>query len=62
LVNDAGIMKLRRSWTVKTFSKGLNFFKIVAGLAESEGIVLCFHFVIDLVLKCTHNMLPRGCL
>ncbi|ESW31532.1 hypothetical protein PHAVU_002G245900 [Phaseolus vulgaris] len=37
LVNDAGIMKLRRSWTVKTFSKGLNFFKIVAGLAESEG-------------------------
>ncbi|KAK7359140.1 hypothetical protein VNO77_01087 [Canavalia gladiata] len=37
LVNEDGIMKLRRSWTVKTFTKGLEFFKIVAFLVENEG-------------------------
>ncbi|XP_047178346.1 pterin-4-alpha-carbinolamine dehydratase 2, mitochondrial isoform X1 [Vigna umbellata] len=37
LVNDGGVMKLRRSWTVRTFSKGLDFFRIVSVLAESEG-------------------------
>ncbi|XP_020216148.1 pterin-4-alpha-carbinolamine dehydratase 2, mitochondrial [Cajanus cajan] len=37
LVNDDGVMKLRRSWTVKTFTKGLEFFRVVAVLAESEG-------------------------
>ncbi|WVZ26082.1 hypothetical protein V8G54_004626 [Vigna mungo] len=36
-VNDGGVMKLRRSWTVRTFSKGLDFFRIVSVLAESEG-------------------------
>lgn len=56
MVNDAGVMKLRRSWTVKTFSKGLDFFRIVAVLAESEGIVFCFHFVTDLILKGTYKM------
>lgn len=38
-------MKLRRSWTVRTFSKGLDFFRIVSVLAESEGIVFCFRFI-----------------
>ncbi|KAL2343206.1 hypothetical protein Fmac_004491 [Flemingia macrophylla] len=37
LVNEDGIMKLRRSWTVKSFTKELEFFRVVAVLAESEG-------------------------
>ncbi|KAH1236922.1 Pterin-4-alpha-carbinolamine dehydratase 2, mitochondrial [Glycine max] len=37
LVNEDGVMKLRRSWAVKTFTKGLEFFRIVAVLAENEG-------------------------
>ncbi|KAG2410349.1 uncharacterized protein HKW66_Vig0010140 [Vigna angularis] len=54
LVNDGGVMKLRRSWTVRTFSKGLDFFRIVSVLAESEGVVFCFRFVTDLILKGHH--------
>ncbi|KAK4271800.1 hypothetical protein QN277_020436 [Acacia crassicarpa] len=37
LVKEDGIMKLRQSWKVKSFTKGLEFFKIIADLAESEG-------------------------
>ncbi|KAD3337816.1 hypothetical protein E3N88_33337 [Mikania micrantha] len=37
LFNDGGVMKLRRKWKVKNFLLGLEFFKIVADLAESEG-------------------------
>ncbi|KAK7399714.1 hypothetical protein VNO78_10903 [Psophocarpus tetragonolobus] len=37
LANEDGVMKLRRSWTVKTFNKGLEFFRRVAALAENEG-------------------------
>ncbi|KAI5670783.1 hypothetical protein M9H77_11147 [Catharanthus roseus] len=37
LVNEDGIMKLHRSWKVKTFMKGLQFFQLVANLAEAEG-------------------------
>ncbi|KAE9610378.1 hypothetical protein Lal_00006807 [Lupinus albus] len=37
LVNESGVLKLRQSWTVKSFTKGLEFFKIVANLAENEG-------------------------
>lgn len=37
LVNEDGVLKLRRSWKVKTFTKGLEFFRIIAGLAEAEG-------------------------
>ncbi|KAK1411549.1 hypothetical protein QVD17_38099 [Tagetes erecta] len=37
LFNDGGAMKLRRKWKVKNFLLGLEFFKIVADLAESEG-------------------------
>ncbi|KAL9321169.1 hypothetical protein ACSQ67_013008 [Phaseolus vulgaris] len=37
LVNEDGILKLRRSWKVKTFTKGLEFFGIIADLAEAEG-------------------------
>ncbi|KAJ0777870.1 putative transcription coactivator Tc-PD family [Helianthus annuus] len=37
LLSDGGVMKLRRKWKVKNFLLGLEFFKIVADLAESEG-------------------------
>ncbi|RDX60422.1 hypothetical protein CR513_61436, partial [Mucuna pruriens] len=37
LVNEGGALKLRRSWKVKTFTKGLEFFRIIADLAEAEG-------------------------
>ncbi|KAI4295390.1 hypothetical protein L6164_035440 [Bauhinia variegata] len=37
LVKEDGILKLRQSWKVKTFTKALEFFRIVAELAEAEG-------------------------
>ncbi|KAJ7947155.1 Transcriptional coactivator/pterin dehydratase [Quillaja saponaria] len=37
LVNEGGTLKLNRSWKVKSFTKGLEFFKIVADVAEAEG-------------------------
>jgi 4a-hydroxytetrahydrobiopterin dehydratase len=37
LVNDNGTLKLHQSWIVKSFTKGLDFFKRVADIAESEG-------------------------
>ena len=44
LENEGGTMKLSRSWKVKTFLKGLEFFGAVANVAEAEGISLfSFH-------------------
>ncbi|CAH8332557.1 unnamed protein product [Eruca vesicaria subsp. sativa] len=37
MANDNGTLKLHRSWVVKSFTKGLDFFKRVADIAESEG-------------------------
>lgn len=37
LANDNDTLKLHRSWRVKSFTKGLDFFKRVADIAESEG-------------------------
>ncbi|KAK3037414.1 hypothetical protein RJ639_030176, partial [Escallonia herrerae] len=37
LVKEGGVLKLNRSWKVKTFMKGLAFFEEVARLAEAEG-------------------------
>ncbi|XP_024982817.1 pterin-4-alpha-carbinolamine dehydratase 2, mitochondrial [Cynara cardunculus var. scolymus] len=37
LLNDGGVMKLRRKWKVKNFLQGLEFFKTVGDLAEAEG-------------------------
>ncbi|XP_015876945.1 pterin-4-alpha-carbinolamine dehydratase 2, mitochondrial isoform X1 [Ziziphus jujuba] len=37
LVNEGGVLKLKRSWTLKSFVKGLEFFKLVAEVAEAEG-------------------------
>lgn len=39
LVTEDGVMKLHRSWKVKTFTKGLEFFQLVADVAEAEGAV-----------------------
>lgn len=37
LVNEGGMLKLRRPWKVKTFTNGLEFFRRIAELAEAEG-------------------------
>ncbi|XP_059664826.1 pterin-4-alpha-carbinolamine dehydratase 2, mitochondrial [Cornus florida] len=37
LVNEGGTLKLHRSWKVKSFNKGLEFFQVVANVAEAEG-------------------------
>ncbi|XP_004512034.2 pterin-4-alpha-carbinolamine dehydratase 2, mitochondrial [Cicer arietinum] len=37
LVNEGGSLKLSRSWKVKSFNKGLEFFRLIADLAEAEG-------------------------
>jgi 4a-hydroxytetrahydrobiopterin dehydratase len=42
LVNEGGTLKLSRSWKVKSFNKGLEFFRIIADLAEAEGIFMLF--------------------
>lgn len=60
MVNEDGVMKLRRSWTVKTFTKGLEFIREVAFLAENEGTscyLYIFIFVTDLISKgsCIHT-------
>ncbi|MQM10682.1 hypothetical protein Taro_043580 [Colocasia esculenta] len=36
LVSDGGTLKLHRSWKVKSFTEGLEFFKLVADVAEAE--------------------------
>lgn len=42
LVSEGGILKLHRSWKVKSFTKGLEFFQLVANIAEAEGGVGTF--------------------
>ncbi|XP_031491202.1 pterin-4-alpha-carbinolamine dehydratase 2, mitochondrial isoform X1 [Nymphaea colorata] len=37
LQNESGVLKLHKSWKVKTFIKGLEFFQMVANVAEAEG-------------------------
>ncbi|XP_058777863.1 pterin-4-alpha-carbinolamine dehydratase 2, mitochondrial [Vicia villosa] len=37
LVNEGGSLKLTRSWKVKSFNKGLEFFRIIADLADAQG-------------------------
>lgn len=36
-MNESGILKLSRSLKVKSFTKGLELFKLVADVAEAEG-------------------------
>ncbi|XP_077228703.1 transcriptional coactivator/pterin dehydratase isoform X2 [Tasmannia lanceolata] len=37
LINENGTLKLQRSWKVKSFTKGLEFFQAIANVAEAEG-------------------------
>ncbi|PKA47217.1 4a-hydroxytetrahydrobiopterin dehydratase [Apostasia shenzhenica] len=37
MLNEDGCMKLQRVWKVKSFTKGLDFFQLVADIAEAEG-------------------------
>ncbi|XP_031393580.1 pterin-4-alpha-carbinolamine dehydratase 2, mitochondrial isoform X2 [Punica granatum] len=37
LLNEGDILKLSRSWKVKSFTKGLELFQLVANVAEAEG-------------------------
>ncbi|KAJ4768765.1 Transcriptional coactivator/pterin dehydratase [Rhynchospora pubera] len=37
LITDNDVMKLQRSWKVKSFTKGLEFFQLIANVAEAEG-------------------------
>ena len=59
LITEGGILKLHRAWKVKNFVKGLEFFQLVAAIAEEEGISLAnsqlFH------LYCTIRINPRNC-
>ena len=59
LITEGGILKLHRAWKVKNFVKGLEFFQLVAAIAEEEGISLAnsqlFH------LYCTIRINQRNC-
>ncbi|KAK9936706.1 hypothetical protein M0R45_013534 [Rubus argutus] len=37
LMSESGLLKLKRSWKVKSFTKGLEMFKLIAEIAEAEG-------------------------
>lgn len=37
LSTEGDVMKLHRSWKAKSFTKGLEFFQLVAVVAETEG-------------------------
>jgi hypothetical protein len=39
LKTEGEILKLHRAWKVKNFVKGLEFFQLVADIAEEEGIL-----------------------
>ncbi|KAG4381126.1 hypothetical protein AAZX31_15G076200 [Glycine max] len=59
LVNEGGVLKLRRSWKVKTFTKGLEFFRIIADLADAEGHHPDLHLVAwnNVTIEiCTHSV------
>lgn len=38
LVSEGDALRLKKSWKVKTFTKGLEMFKLIADVAEAEGI------------------------
>ncbi|KAL4367545.1 hypothetical protein GQ457_05G027770 [Hibiscus cannabinus] len=37
LVNEGGTLKLKKSWKVKSFTKGLEMFQLISDIAEAEG-------------------------
>lgn len=46
LVTDNDVMKLQHSWKVKSFTKGLEFFQLIANVAEAEGTSSLYKFAI----------------
>lgn len=42
LLNEGNVFKLNQSWKVKSFTKGLELFQLVAEVAEAEGSRLYF--------------------
>ncbi|XWS19796.1 hypothetical protein CRYUN_Cryun31cG0047100 [Craigia yunnanensis] len=48
LVNEGGTLKLKRSWKMKSFTKGLELFQLVSGIAEAEGTFCNFLLTTDL--------------
>ncbi|RRT71978.1 hypothetical protein B296_00013205, partial [Ensete ventricosum] len=55
LISEGGILKLHRSWKVKSFTKGLEFFQLVANIAEAEGGVRTFCCAL-LIYRSKHYM------
>jgi pterin-4a-carbinolamine dehydratase len=48
---EGGILKLHRTWKVKNFVKGLEFFQLIAAIAEEEGpLFLCVFPLFSLFL------------
>ncbi|KAB2078216.1 hypothetical protein ERO13_A06G135700v2 [Gossypium hirsutum] len=37
MANEGGTLKLKRSWKVKSFTKGLEMFQLISDIAEAEG-------------------------
>lgn len=50
LINEDGKLKLNRSWKLKSFTKGLDLFKLVADVAEAEGILNFQSYLIQIRL------------
>ncbi|KAF7080513.1 hypothetical protein CFC21_084581 [Triticum aestivum] len=51
--NEGGIPKLHRAWKVKNFAKGLEFFQLVAAVAEEEGLLSFALFFIFTLSRCS---------
>uniref|UniRef100_A0A8R7UXF2 4a-hydroxytetrahydrobiopterin dehydratase n=1 Tax=Triticum urartu TaxID=4572 RepID=A0A8R7UXF2_TRIUA len=51
--NEGGILKLHRAWKVKNFAKGLEFFQLVAAVAEEEGLLSFALFFIFTLSRCS---------
>jgi len=50
LITEGGILKLHRAWKVKNFVKGLEFFQLVAAIAEEEGPFFSSYYLLSLFL------------
>ena len=48
LRNEGDILKLHRAWKVKKFAKGLDFFQLVAAVAEEQGLLSFASYVLHI--------------
>lgn len=55
LTTEGGILKLHRAWKVKSFVKGLEFFQLVAAIAEEEGPFFSSFYLLSLFFRPTVN-------